>query len=190
MSDKEDASGTYGWASIGYLSSTVIAGSVSSESDLSGTWKLLWTPTHLYMLAFITDDALRNDSSDPWQDDSVDLYIDGDNSKATSYTADDFQFIFGWNDTSVVEPHGKSTAGISFTTLAVAGGYQVEARIPWSTINASAATVGRRIGLDVHANDDDDGGARDGKLAWSAQVDRSWTDPSIFRNARLIQCSM
>jgi oligosaccharide reducing-end xylanase len=44
--------------------------------------------------------------------------------------------------------------------------------------------------VDVHANDDDDGGTRDGKLAWSAQLDRSWTDPRIFHNARLIQCSM
>jgi hypothetical protein len=180
---REDTSGAYGWSSIGYLSPAPISGVVSSTSDLSGEWKLIWDTSYLYFLATVVDDVKRNDSQNPWDDDSVELYIDGDNSKATSYTRDDYQFVFGWNDGTVVEAHGKSTAGISFAKRDTATGYQIEARIPWSAINSSPAVADRVIGIDVHVNDDDDGGGRDGKMSWASRTDQSWTNPSTFGTA-------
>ncbi len=181
---REDPSGAWGWSSIGYLTSP-IGGTISSSSDLSGEWKIAWDANHLYVLATIDDDVRANDSANPWDDDSLEVYLDGDDSKATSYTADDYQLVFGWNDGRVVEAHGKSVAGITFAKTDTATGYRIEARIPWSSINATPPTVGRRLGVDVHVNDDDDGGARDGKLAFSARVDQAWANPSLFYTARL-----
>jgi hypothetical protein len=60
-------------------------------------------------------------------------------------------------------------------------GYTVEMAIPWTTIGyASAPSAGQLVGVDVHINDDDDGGGRDDKLSWESPNDLSWTNPSLF----------
>jgi oligosaccharide reducing-end xylanase len=41
------------------------------------------------------------------------------------------------------------------------------------------------LGLDVHVDDDDDGGDRDGKLTWKAKQDDAWQNPSLFGGAIL-----
>ncbi len=52
----------------------------------------------------------------------------------------------------------------------------LQIKFSWSTLGATA-TAGLRIGLEVQVNDDDDGGARDGKKAWQ--------NPSTFGTGRL-----
>ena len=52
-------------------------------------------------------------------------------------------------------------------------------------MNATAA-AGKVFGFDVHLNDDDDGGPRDGKLAWFGTVDQAWTRPDLFSAATLM----
>ena len=46
-------------------------------------------------------------------------------------------------------------------------------------------TVGKKIGLDVHVNDDDDGGDRDTKIMWFGTRDIAWQQPSAFGTAEL-----
>ena len=45
---------------------------------------------------------------------------------------------------------------------------------------------GRLFGLDVHVCDDDNGGDRDAKMAWKAQVDDSWQYPYRLGAGRLV----
>lgn len=187
---RQDPSAAYGSAPFTF-SGPVIVGSVESRDDLSAIWRLAWTETALYLLAFVTDDALYNDSYYPWEDDSVELYIDGDLSRDHVYGADDYQFVFGWNDTVVVEAHGKTTAGVAYAARTVPGGYVLEAVVPWTVINAGPAGsggLGRAIGWDVHVNDDDDGGAREGKVSTWVLEDRAWSDPSLLAGAQLVTC--
>jgi hypothetical protein len=42
-----------------------------------------------------------------------------------------------------------------------------------------------KIGLDVHVNDDDDGGDRDTKLTWRGKEDNAWQNPRAFGTAEL-----
>jgi len=176
------------WAEAATDSITnVINGSVSSDSDLSGTWRALWNGNNLYYLIEVTDDALNNDSTNPWDDDSIEIYIDADNSKGSSYDGvNDFQYIFRWNDGTIHlgSNSATNTTGIVFDMVAVSGGYNLEVSIPWSTLGVTPAG-GNLIGTDVHVNDDDDGGGRDGKKAWFATADNSWSDPSLFATALL-----
>jgi fibronectin type 3 domain-containing protein len=176
------------WADANtYPIANVINGTVSGDSDLSGTWRAVWTADNLYYLAEVTDDALWNDSANTWDDDCVELYIDADNSKGTSYDGvNDFQYIFRWNDGSVHlgVNSATNTAGIVFDMVAVSGGYAFECSIPWTTLGVTP-TAGNLVGIDVHLNDDDDGGARDGKKAWYATTDDSWSNPSTFGTADL-----
>ena len=40
--------------------------------------------------------------------------------------------------------------------------------------------AGHTMGIDVQINDDDSGRDRDGKLAWHAKSNNSWTNPKTF----------
>jgi VCBS repeat-containing protein len=157
-------------------------------SDLSGTWRALWDASNLYYLFEVTDEAFQNDSANPWEDDAVELYIDADNSKGTSYDGvDDYQLVMRWNDSTLHLGVNSATniTGMVFDIVTVSGGYVCEISIPWSTLGQTASQ-GKLIGTDVHVNDDDDGGSRDGKIAWFTTVDSSWENPSLFATAELV----
>ncbi len=167
--------------------SKLLSGTVTNAADLSGTIKALWDNSYLYVLSEISDDALKNDSQNSYDDDGVEVYVDVNNDKATSYGTNDRQFTFGWNDGTTVGvlPSGSSTTGITYSAVAKTGGYIVEARIPWSTVTGNPA-VGQLVGFDFMINDDDDGTGRDGKLSWNAAVDSAWTKPTFFGTAQLM----
>ena len=164
----------------------VIVESVSNPADLSGSAKFLWDNTYLYVFATIMDDSKQNDSQNSYEDDAVEIYIDINNDKASSYGANDVQYTFGWNDGTTVGslPSGRLTTGITYSAVSTADGYIVEARIPWSTVQGSPA-VNQMIGIDFMINDDDNGSGRDGKLSWSATADDAWQNPSLFGVAKL-----
>ncbi|MDA3883823.1 MAG: glycosyl hydrolase family 8 [Bacteroidales bacterium] len=167
----------------------LLSGSIG-EPNLSGSWSGLWDDTHVYIVLQIVDDNLSSDSGTEWyNDDGVEVFIDADNSKNSSYDAvDDFQWGFVWNTTTVNaggNNPGNSTAGIDFVTTSTANGYNVEIAIPWSTINLTPS-IGHIMGFDVAINDDDGGGTRDNKIIWNATVDNGWQNPSLFGEVELI----
>ncbi|MBN2484639.1 MAG: choice-of-anchor D domain-containing protein, partial [Bacteroidales bacterium] len=159
---------------------------IENEADLSANWKSVFTDEGIYFLVEITDDALLNDGGIWWEDDAVEIYIDGDNSKDPVYDGyNDFQFAFRWNDPDVII-NGITAVpnNIDFSMVATANGYRLETYIPWSDINYYP-TVGDNIGVDVQIGDDDNGSLRDGKMAWYAEEDNSWNNPSLFASVLL-----
>ncbi|MBC8876496.1 MAG: cadherin domain-containing protein [Planctomycetes bacterium] len=162
----------------------VTIGDVSGPVDLWGTWKSLWDPDNLYLLVDVTDDMLIDDTgpADPWMDDMVEVYIDADFSQQSTYDGvNDFHFGFRWNDTTVYTGPNSvpDTSGITFEMVATATGYRLEAAIPWATLGVFPES-GDAIGMDVQIADDDDGGARDGKLAWYATSEIAYQNPTAF----------
>ncbi len=164
----------------------LLSGTVSNSADLSGYAKLLWDNTYLYFLAVITDNVKQNDSQNSYDDDQVELYIDADNAKASTYDANDCQYSFGYNDGTVVGtiPTTASKTGITYSAVATTDGYIIEARIPWTTINTTPA-ADKLIGIDFMLNDDDDNGTRDGKMSWNAATDDAYQNASLFGTAKL-----
>ncbi|MBC7446428.1 MAG: CBM9 family sugar-binding protein [Hymenobacteraceae bacterium] len=59
-------------------------GPPTDPADFSGRYKIVWTATHLYLLAEITDDVLRDTHPDPltqwWDDDCLEIFLDPDHS--------------------------------------------------------------------------------------------------------------
>jgi hypothetical protein len=165
----------------------VLIGTVSSPEDLSGRAKFLWDNTYLYAFVTVTDNALQNDSQNSYEDDAVEIYLDINNDKASTYGANDVQYSFGWNDGTVVGalPSGRSTTGIMYSAVSTTTGYVVEVRIPWTTVQGSPVE-NQLVGLEFMVNDDDNGGTRDKKIAWSSTTDNAWQDPSLFGVARLV----
>ncbi len=158
-----------------------IVPTISGPADLSGSFKTLWDNNYVYILAEITDDVKVKDSNEPYNDDAVEVYFDINNDKAQTYDNDDVQYTFRWNDDSNIysNPSGRSTANIQFSIVSTSTGYVFEARVPWSTLQGTPSK-GKQIGFDFQVNDDDDGGDRDGKLAWAANSDDAWQNPSLL----------
>jgi hypothetical protein len=171
-----------------YKLGNVIYAPISSDEDCSANFKALWDAQNLYMLIDVTDDSLINDSdSDLWyQDDCVEVFIDGDNSKSDNYDSDDAQYHFDWDRTKPTMDrfeHGNLN-GVEFAMVTTEKGYRTEIKFPWSTLGTKPS-AGTKIGLDVHVNDDDDGGDRDSKLTWYGKEDNAWQTPQAFGTAEL-----
>ncbi|MGB2861744.1 MAG: sugar-binding protein, partial [Sedimentisphaerales bacterium] len=163
----------------------------SSPADCSGTWRALWNWEALYVLAIVNDEALLNDTpASLWQDDSVEVYVDGDNSKASSVDNNDHQYTFRWN-TEVEAPTAihngaPSLVGVEYAVATTENGYLFEIKLPWMSIMGEPPTPGQLIGFDVWINDDDDGGAtRESQVSWYSTDGNGWQDPSVWAVAVL-----
>lgn len=170
-----------------YPIQNILDGVVSGNLDLGGYYKVIWDATYLYFVVNVTDDMLTNDSpaTNPYDDDGVEIYIDANNSKSSTYDANDFQFLFRRNDPDIyLYPSGIiNPPGVVAAHLDVTGGYIYEIRMEW---NALGVMPGSEIGLDVHINDDDDGGGRDAKMSWQhIQNDDAFQFPYLFGTATL-----
>lgn len=171
---------------VAFNAENVLVGSSFSETDLSGSAKVLWDNTCVYVIAIVKDNVKKNDSQNTYEDDNVEFYFDANNSKGSTYDTDDAQYSFAWNNGSTVDvlPTGRSTANIDYVITDTDDGYIAEASIPWTTL-LGTPTDGMKVGFDFMINDDDDGGGRDGKLSWNASADQAWQDASYFGTLQL-----
>ncbi|MDT8302095.1 MAG: sugar-binding protein [Sedimentisphaerales bacterium] len=175
------------------IDTSQVGSAPSSPADGSGTWRALWNWENLYVLVQVNDDALTNDSGggdNKWNDDSVEIYVDGDNSKDSSVGANDHQYTFRWNNEELEEPSAihngaPSLVGVEYAVVTTDVGYLLEVKLPWMSIMGEAATPGQEIGFDVWINDDDDGTDRDSQISWYSTDGNGWQDPSVWATAVL-----
>lgn len=166
--------------------SNVLEGSIDSPGDLATEFQVMYDDTYLYLFAKVTDDVLMNDSQTFWQDDGIELYLDGGNEKSTTYDANDHQLFFGVNDSNIYYPSGlqDNPAGVDMVQITTTHGYQMEIRVSWAFIGATP-NLGQSLGIEIHTNDDDTSGGRDTKLTWNTTIDISWYDASTFGTLQL-----
>ncbi|MBP7049415.1 MAG: hypothetical protein KBE65_00205 [Phycisphaerae bacterium] len=158
----------------------------SDDKDFSAGFKTLYDHQALYVLVDVADDKLVNDSDDFWLDDTVEVFLDADNSKSNGYEDGDYVFYFSWDASTPIlgETKHDRTEGVKYAFAKTDGGYRVEIKLPWSTLGTTPG-AGGQIGLDVHVNDDDDGGDRDTKLMWCTTDDNAWQNPSALGTGNL-----
>jgi endoglucanase len=177
------------WNNAGVLPqafTNILQTGITNTADLSGDFKALWDNNYLYILGNVQDNVLNQDSPNAWDDDGVEVYIDINNDKAGTYAANDVEYNFEYNNNGAVtaNPGTRPITNVNYVILPTTGGYIFEARIPWTTVLGSPV-VGQLVGFDFHVNDDDDGGVRDSKLAWTATADDAWQFTSSFGTAVL-----
>jgi len=147
----------------------------ADRSDLTAFYRAMWDQDNLYILVNVMDESLKNDSDEFYLDDCVEIFVDSDNSKSPGYGDNDYQYFFKWaeaNPQMGETRHGK-TDGVEFAVGQADVGYRVEIKFPWATFGTNPA-LGTKIGIDVHVNDDDDGGDRDTKIMWRGKQDNAW----------------
>ena len=140
---------------------------VQGTDGASANVRTLWKGSTLYVLAQVTDPIVDVSGSDPWIQDSLEIYLDAGNFKNGSYRYDDTQIrISAANATSFGTGDEAFQSGrLQSATQLVPGGYVVEAAI--SLLESGGLATFH--GLDFQVNDAS-GGARTGI--------RNWADPS------------
>ena len=176
-----------------YSLTQVIRGFPPDTADFAVTWRGLYDTIALYLFVEVTDDAILP-STHPdagWEDDSVEVFIDGDGSAGEVYdNRNDTQLVFrrdlriqvGFETPDVPHP-----AEILSASMLTGNGYTMEVALPWSSINVSMEMSRIRLfGLDIQANDIDEAmDTRGNKLTWMAPNDQAWQRPELFGLVRL-----
>ena len=135
---------------------------VPTASDATVSWRGLWDSTNLYLLFEVTDDVLIDvdDTAKPYQDDSIEFYLDPDNSNQPYGSYD------GVNDacyrinvhsgtlTNNGNSFAGSTANVTIAQADVTGGWVAEMSIPWSNFGMTMHSSDL-MGVTVWYNDDD-----------------------------------
>lgn len=163
----------------------LLEGQQWNKSDLFGKWQGRWDSEYLYLSVRMYDDTPMHDSEDPLDDDSVSLLIDVDNSRHAQLDGvNDYHFIFpSCQQQQVVLGAGSAPLSaeqlqqIHTANYAVHDGYVLEAWIPWSILGIQPA-VKSRVSVNITLNDDDDGGARDSRIAWVGQDAQAAENPA------------
>ncbi|MFK8075185.1 MAG: sugar-binding protein [Granulosicoccus sp.] len=181
-------------------------GVVQDGEDRNFKWAAMHDGEYLYVLVFAERGPQQSPHGDSpelfFQDDSVDIYWDGNNSKGASYDGfDDYHVITallgsdgGENQssqpaTSRMQFGDRSApidpAAIRFGVCLCQGDQQIyEFRID---LNAGRIPTDTTFGFEININNDVDGGIRDAKWAWfnDTGVDDTWRFPLKMGNVRL-----
>jgi hypothetical protein len=178
-----------------------------SDDDASLEFACAAGEGNLYVALRIQDDSkcINEDTGrNIFQDDSVEIYIDGDNSKPAVYEPDVCQISIGrynvggdpnnpmlndfrgWNWEGAAANETGTKAAVVDTDY----GWAVEAAIPLAFFGIGLGD-GKVIGFNVHLNDDDDQGERDHWLGWSktelaGDVDTAYMNPSVFGQLKFV----
>ena len=176
----------------GYLTEygtyTAISKVIDGAPVSTGSWSACWTPGTsggLYIGVSVLDSNLYGDtgSTTPYQDDAIDIYIDRDFNKGSSYDVYDRQFVNAYNSSFI---YSKNTAGGTNTGVVVAraitaGGYNSEWFVPVSNFSGgSAFGTGITIGFDVQLDDDNNGGNREGAKGWNNSANNNYLSTANF----------
>jgi len=168
--------------------------------------KMRWFGMHddTYLYLFVlgepvdTANPIRDSGSTVWQDDNLNIFIDGNNSKLQDYDGIDDRQILIPLLTSEADPSSNNSVFATGDRSAPLPTFVFEScfcrsdqhtweiRIPMAEFGIR---VGSSFGLDIQIDLDHDGGARDAKWGWfhpsrvTKDVDNTWRNPSFMGTA-------
>jgi endo-1,4-beta-xylanase len=162
------------WAKANEITTDVWA---LGTSGATAKVKTLWDAQHLYVFAEVTDSKLSKAATANYEQDSIEVFIDQNNAKSTTYQIDDAQYRINFENEQSFNGAAQAEL-IKSATKIIPGGYIVELAI---TLDAVAPVEGGRIGFDFQVNNDEDGdGKRDSIAKWHDPTNESYQNTSGF----------
>jgi len=172
------------------LLTNVVTGQVDDSDDLDVHGRLLWTDTGLWVMMVVSDNTIMADSDQKqWEDDSIEIYIDGGADRLASYGPTDYQYVLSPLTGQIIELKQGAVENVQWVCKVEAQAYSCEFLFPWNTLQQNPTTQWF-LGIDLAVNDDDDGGKRDAHVAWWGTEDTAWQDPRTLALARLDRASV
>lgn len=142
-----------------------------------GTAKALWDDKYIYLLIEVKDNLLTKASADAHQQDSVEIFIDENNAKTTSYEPGDVQYRVNFDNERSINGVDDVNSFITANSL-IDGGYIIEAALP---SRLGGFSEGQVIGFDLQINDDADAnGTRDNVANWNDLSGNGWSSTSNY----------
>lgn len=173
--DTDDA-----WTDVEAVPLKIVVQSVDVTCDA----KLLWDEENLYVLMPVTDPVLNDASTDDYQQDSIEVFIDENNAGAESYESDDKQYRVNFKNFQSFNGEKCIEENITSAAKETADGYVVEAAMKWTDIKPTNGTM---IGLELQVNDATAVGERSGTLSWADDSGTCYLNPAMFGHAKLVE---
>ncbi len=182
-----------------------------ADGETEFQWAALHDSTYLYLFIFgeYVDtgyQSMHADSEYVWDDDTIELFLDGDNSKGPGIDGiDDYQMFipllkmgepfaannfydhdnrkYAGNNNQISAPWPD---GVEFVNHINSPGdgrrHTWEIRIELSKVGIN---VGSPFGIELQYSDDQDSGNRDAKWAWKGVIDSAYENPGLLGTAIL-----
>ena len=162
------------WARASQITTEV---QVIGSGGASATARLLWDTGHLYVYVTVTDSARDESSPNTYEQDSIEIFVDTENSKNAGYNDEDGQYRISFTNRQTIS--GNFNAGAIADNLRSAAritptGYVIEASIELDTIRPGVGTL---IGVDLQVNDAT-AGVRTAARTWHDPTGLSYLDTS------------
>jgi hypothetical protein len=124
----------------------------ASRSNNTTQVKSMWDSQYLYVGFSVQDSLLEAQNTQVFMDDGAEVYIDTLYDRTTALNANDYTIFLNINDVA----DGPLVSSIARKTAVVPGGYNIEFRIPWTSINTTG-TKNKVMGILFCNNDRDNG---------------------------------
>ena len=144
-----------------------VQGPAPTPRDSSAVLQAAWDASHLYFALRVYDDSIKVDSgAQAWQDDAVEIGLDGRHDHDRKWALDDDRQLSITALGSVYES-GSPVTDVIVGRANTSNGYILEVAVPKGRLGALPLTASALVGLNWALIDDDDGGTADDKLEWS-----------------------
>lgn len=148
--------------------------------------RLLWDEQRLYVLAEVTDPQLDAGSSNPWEQDSVEIFVDPANAKNGPFLREDGQYRINFENAQSISGELDAIGeNLNSAAAVTETGYLIEATVELPT----APSVGSFIGLELQVNDGTDG-VRTAVHTWHDPTGQSFQNTTRWGVARLVEAPL
>jgi endo-1,4-beta-xylanase len=155
---------------------------IDREEMAIATVQLMWDQEHVYALWHVKDSKLSAEPGDPWEQDSVELFLDQGHQQTTYYESDDGQYRVNFKGDLSGQGEGYDESNLTAATSKTDDGYIVEMSVRATETDLKPAA---KLGLELQVNDDHNSGSRDAVAKWYHVKDDSWESTSNFGTLEL-----
>ena len=136
----------------------------------TGTVRMLWDESYLYVMMEVTDSVLNASSPNRYEHDSIEVFLDEQNTKEEYYTeaAGQYRVNYQGHITFGTVP---TEAGVTAATSLTDKGYIVELAIPF----VNDVKEGQILGFDAQINDSNAQGVRQSIMKFNDPSDASFS---------------